>query len=228
MYISLLLKTLRVSAIVTVVSIAVGYPVAYYIGLKAPERWKNILLVLVVIPFWTSYLLRTFSWTVMLRSYGVVNLVLLSLHLIEEPIRMLYTEFSVVVGLVHVYIAYMILAVYVSVEKLDPMLIEAAQDLGANYRRSFLKVTLPLTMPGIVAGSLLVFIYCAGTFVTPELLGGTDAFLLGNIITGEFITTRDWPFGAALGFILQATIFLLIAVIYKFVRLEEFLGGAER
>lgn len=192
----------------------VSYPVAYYLALRAPERWKRILLVLTVIPFWTSFLIRAYAWILLLRSEGVINSALMSAGLINEPLKLLYNDFAVLVGQVYGELPFMILPIYVALERFDARLLEAAQDLGANRFWAFVKVTLPLSRPGLMAGIVLVFIPSLGAFITPDLLGGAKSVMIGNLIQNQFAQLNQ-PFGSALSLILTAAVLLLLVVAMK-------------
>jgi spermidine/putrescine transport system permease protein len=198
-YVRIFVRSLYYAGATTAMCVAVGYPVAYFIG-RAPERRRNLLLTLVMIPFWTSFLIRTFAWIAILSESGLLNGFLQYTRLISEPFAMLYTPGAVVLGLVYSYLPFMILPIYGSVEKLDNSLVEAAFDLGAGPVRAFQKVIIPLTQPGIVAGVLLVFIPAIGMFAVTDLMGGKTVPMIGNVIQNQFVGQgRDWPFGAALG-----------------------------
>jgi spermidine/putrescine transport system permease protein len=188
--------------------------VAYYLALRAPEKWKRPLLVLTVIPFWTSFLIRTYAWMLLLRSEGVINSALMNAGLIGEPLRLLYSDFAVLVGQVYGELPFMILPIYVALERLDSRLLEAAQDLGANRFWTFVKVTLPLSRPGLIAGIVLVFIPSLGAFITPDLLGGAKSVMIGNLIQNQF-SQLNQPFGSALSLILTAAVLLLLAFALK-------------
>lgn len=174
-------RSFWMAVVTTVLCLLISYPIAYYIAIVAPPRWKNVLLALVVIPFWTSFLIRTYAWMLILRTEGLVNNLLLGAGLISEPLDLLYNEFAVMVGLVYGELPFMILPLYASLEKLDLTLLEASSDLGANHVSTFWRVTVPLTMPGIVAGTVLVFIPSIGQFVVSDLLGGAKSMLVGNL-----------------------------------------------
>lgn len=204
-------RTVWIATATTLLCALVSYPVAYYIALKAPEGWRRPLLVLTVIPFWTSFLIRTYAWMLLLRSEGVINSALMNLGLISEPMKLLYNDFAVLVGQVYGELPFMILPIYVALEKLDRRLLEAAQDLGANRFWTFMKVTLPLSKPGLLAGIVLVFIPSLGAFVTPDLLGGAKSIMIGNLIQNQF-TQLNQPFGSALSLLLAAAVLLLLAV----------------
>ena len=197
-YLRVFAYSLLYAGITTVLCVLVGYPVAWYIG-RSPESRRNLLLVLVMIPFWTSFLIRTYAWISILASEGMLNGLLQYTKAISEPFEMLYTPGAVVLGLFYSYLPFMILPIYGSVEKLDHAVVEAALDLGARPLRAFRKVILPLTRPGIIAGVLLVFVPAVGMFAISGLLGGGRSPMIGDVIQNQFFAGRDWPFGAALG-----------------------------
>jgi spermidine/putrescine transport system permease protein len=196
------LNSLRYAAAVTILSLAIGYPIAYWIS-RYGGRHKALLLILVMLPFWTSYLIRTYAWMIILRDNGVANSILQAIGLTNEPIILLNTDFSVIIGMTYGFLPFAILPLYVSIDRLDPALIAAARDLYANGRDAFLRVTLPLTMPGVVAATILTFIPAIGDFVTPDLLGGAQTTTIAKVVQDVFLEGRDWPYGAALGFVLM-------------------------
>jgi spermidine/putrescine transport system permease protein len=195
-------NSLRYAAITTVLSIVIGYPIAYWISRYGGRR-KILLLILVMLPFWTSYLIRTYAWMIILRDNGVLNSVLLGVGLISDPIPLLNSDFAVIFGMTYGFLPFAILPLYVSIDRLDPHLVEAARDLFASGRGAFLHVTLPMTMPGIVAAALLTFIPAIGDYVTPDLLGGAQTTTIAKIVQVVFTSGRDWPYGSALGFLLM-------------------------
>ena len=214
LYLLILWRSLWLATVNTLLCLIFGYPLALWIA-RQPERRRNLFLLLVMIPFWTNFLVRTYAWMVILRDTGVINTVLIDvLGWAERPLRLLYTPGAVFLGLFYGYLPFMVLPLYTSLERLDWSLIEAAQDLGANMRRVFQEVMLPLTTPGIVAGSILVFIPSVGAYVTPDLLGGARVIMVGNLLQQQFLVVRDWPFGAAVGFILM--ILMLAATLLYF------------
>ena len=217
LYVRAYLGALRVALVSTFIALLIGYPMAYAIA-RAPERWRALLLLLVVLPFWTSFLIRVYAWIGLLRPTGLINLVLESLGLIEEPLRLLNTDFAVYVGLVYAYLPFMVLPLYARLEKLDPALLEAAADLGGVPRRAFLRITLPLSLPGVIAGCLLVFIPALGEFVIPELLGGPDTLMIGKVLWTEFFTNRNWPMSASVAVLLLV---ILAAPIMWFQSIER-------
>jgi putrescine transport system permease protein len=190
------LSSVGYAAGTAVLCLLLGYPMAYAIA-RAPKAWRVTLLMMVILPFWTSFLLRVYAWISLLKGNGLINNALIWLGLIGEPLPLLNNSFSVFVGLVYGYLPFMVLPLYASLEKLDPALLEAAADLGCRPWRAFLAVTLPLSLPGVIAGSLLVFIPAVGEFVIPELLGGPDTLMIGKVLWDEFFTNRDWPVASA-------------------------------
>jgi spermidine/putrescine transport system permease protein len=201
-YLPAFLNSLRYAGITTVLSIVIGYPIAYWISRYGGRR-KVLLLILVMLPFWTSYLIRTYAWMIILRDNGVVNGVLQAVGLISEPIPFLNTDFSVVLGMTYGFLPFAILPLYVSIDRMDHDLVQAARDLYASGRQAFLHVTLPITMPGIVAAALLTFIPAIGDYVTPDLLGGAQTTTIAKVVQVVFQSGRDWPYGSALGFLLM-------------------------
>jgi len=220
LFLTTLVRSLAIGLVVTAICLLLGYPLAYYIAIHA-GKWKNTLLVLVIIPFWTNYLIRIFTWILILRTEGILNTFLLYINVISEPLNVLHTMKAVIIGISYDYLPFMILPLYASIEKLDLSLLEAAEDLGASKIKSFLKVTLPLTMPGIVAGSLLVFIPTIGEFVTPTLLGGARVRMIGNVIESMFLVARDWAFGSAAGIILMLTVLAAVVLYFRFSGVAE-------
>jgi spermidine/putrescine transport system permease protein len=201
-YLPAFANSLRYAAITTLLSIAIGYPIAYWISRYGGRR-KVLLLILVMLPFWTSYLIRTYAWMIILRDNGVLNSGLQAIGLIDEPIILLNTDFSVILGMTYGFLPFAILPMFVSIDRLDLHLVEAARDLYASGSRAFLHVTLPITMPGIVAAALLTFIPAIGDYVTPDLLGGAQTTTIAKIVQVLFTSGRDWPYGSALGFLLM-------------------------
>jgi spermidine/putrescine transport system permease protein len=223
LYLEVLQRTFLWSVACTVICLILGYPVAYLI--VRGGRWRNLLLFLVVLPFWTSFLVRTFAMIFLMRDTGLINNWFLKLGLIDQPLSILYTPFAVMVGLVYGFLPFMILPIYASLEKLDPSLLEAAEVLGARPRARFRKVTLPLSMPGVVAGCLLVFIPALGSFLTSDLLGGAKEMMIGNLVQNQFSSARNWPFGSAASFIVMA---LVLAAVMLYLRVrDKNTGGAK-
>ena len=211
LYLRVFLFSLRVAVIATVIALLIGYPAAYFIA-TLPRRWRTPVLVLVILPFWTSLLIRTYAWIVLLNGEGLINRGLESLGLIKEPLPLLYNEFAIVLGLVYGYLPLMILPIYSSIERLQPELREASADLGGNPIRTFLRVTLPLTLPGLAAGCIFVFVPSLGNFIVPDLLGGGLSIMVGNLIQAQFLKARDWPFGAVLSLALIAMMGVLLFI----------------
>ena len=207
LYFDTYINSIKIAFISTILCLLVGYPIAYAIVRSSPTA-KNILLLMIILPFWTSFLLRVYAWMGLLADQGTINSFFIWIGVIDTPIRMLYTEFAVYVGIVYSYVPFMILPLYANMEKLDLTLHEAAADLGARPMITFFTVTLPMTSPGILAGSLLCFIPAAGEFVIPDLLGGGNVLMIGRVLYNEFNSNHDWPVAAAVAIIL-----LLILVI---------------
>lgn len=208
-FLPVFLRTMLYALLTTIFCFLLGYPLAYYVAMYGGKR-KNLFLLLIMLPFWTSYLIRTYAWIVLLRAEGVINSVLIALHVIQDPIQFLNTPFAVVLGLTYGFLPFMTLPIYVSLEKMDKSLVEASMDLGASPARAFFNVIFPLSLPGVVAGSLLTFIPCAGDFVTADVLGGPETMMIGNLIQAQFLDSFDWPFGSALSFMLMA--FMLLSI----------------
>ena len=208
-YLRIFARSVGYAGLTTVICVVGGYPVAYYIARASVER-RNRLLLLVMVPFWTSFLIRTYAWITILKQEGLLNGLLQGMALTTAPLSLLYTPTAVIIGLVYAYLPFMILPIYGSAEKLDNSLIEAAYDLGAGPIRAFSSVIVPLTMPGIAAGTLLVFVPAIGMFAITDLMGGAKVPMIGNVIQNQFLQARDWPFGAALGVVFM----LMFAVTY--------------
>ena len=212
-YTIIFLRSVRLASITVLISLLICYPAALWISSLNPKL-RNFFIFLITLPFFASLVVRLFAWMIILKPSGVLNQVLISLHIINEPILMLFTEGAVIVGMVYVLIPFMFLPLYASIEKIDPMLIEASKDLGANKFITFYKITLPLSISGIIGGSILVFIPSLGNFIVPDLLGGAKVMMIGNLIEQSFLMGRNWPFGSALSMMFMATvvIFLLFYV----------------
>jgi len=209
LYLRILWKSALIAGQATLLALLIGYPAAYAIA-RAGSRWQPTLLVLVMLPFWSNYLIRTYAWIVILNRKGLANEALIDLGFITEPLTLLYTENAIVVGLVYNYLPFVVLAIYASLARLDRSLIEASEDLGAPAWRTFLRVILPLSMPGVAAGAVFVFVLSIGNFITPDLLGGGRTQMVGNLIYDQFLTARDWPFGAALSMLLMGVMLMLL------------------
>jgi spermidine/putrescine transport system permease protein len=208
LYVWILARSLWLATMTTLLCLAVGWPVAYWLGLRVSPRLRNALIVLVILPFWTSFLVRMYAWIFLLREEGLLNLGFAAVGL--PPLPFLYNDFAVLLGQVYGELPFMILPLYVSIERLDRSLLEAAADLGATPSRRLLRVTLPLTAPGVAAGCLLVFIPSLGAFLAPDLLGGGRTVYLGNLVQGQFAVARDMPFGAAVSFLLTLVVLALL------------------
>lgn len=206
-YVIAYLNSLRIAVISTGLALLIGYPMAYGIA-RAPRGPRTILLFLVILPFWTSFLIRVYAWVGILKSNGLLNNALMSLGIIDQPLVILGSDWGVFIGIVYSYLPFMVLPLYATLEKLDPSLLEAAHDLGCRPFKAFLTVTLPLSLPGVIAGCMLVFIPAVGEFVIPELLGGADTFMIGRVLWNEFFLNRDWPVASAV-----AVVMLLLLVV---------------
>lgn len=209
-YLSIFLGSARIALTATAIAVLLAYPAAYAISL-APKHRQTSYLFLVMLPFWSNYLIRTYAWIVLLNREGLINKGLTSAGIIQEPLDLLYNDFAVVTGLVYNYLPFVILAIYASLQRMNPELREASCDLGAPAWRTFLRVTLPLTLPGVAAGAVFVFVLSIGNFITPDLLGGGRMLMVGNLIYDQFLSARDWPFGAALSLIL---IFIMMVLLF--------------
>ena len=209
-YLQIFWRSLWMAVVTTAVCLLVSYPVAYYIAVAAPARRRNLLVGLVVVPFWTSFLIRTYAWMFILRTEGLANRLLMASGLTSHPVELLYNDFSVLIGLVYGELPFMILPLYASLEKLDLSLLEASADLGAPRRSTFWRVTVPMTMPGVVAGIILVFVPSLGQFIVSDLLGGAKTILAGNLIQNQLAVARNTPFGSAVAFELTAAVLALL------------------
>lgn len=220
LYLNAYLESVKIAAIATLIALIVGYPMAYMIA-RAPESRRNLLLLLVVLPFWTSFLLRVYAWIGFFKGNGVINNVLMSIGMISDPLQMIQTDFAVYVGIVYTYLPFMILPLYANLVKLDAGYLEASADLGARPLTSFLTVTLPLSLPGVIAGSMLVFIPAVGEFVIPVLLGGPDTLMIGRVLWGEFFSNRDWPIASAVAIVMLFVLVIPIMLLRRAQSLEE-------
>ncbi|MCS7023969.1 MAG: ABC transporter permease [Bryobacteraceae bacterium] len=208
LYALILIRSVAYAAIATLVCLLLGFPLALFIARS--QKHKTLFLALVVIPFWTSFLVRTYAWMFLLRDTGLINFTLQRLGILSEPLPLLYNAFAVVLGLVYGYLPFMVLPIYAALEKLDRAVLEAAADLGARPFEALWRVTLPLSMPGIRAGTVLVFISCLGSYLTPDLLGGGKTIMIGTLIQNQFTSARNWPFGSALSLVLMAIVMLMV------------------
>jgi spermidine/putrescine transport system permease protein len=202
LYAKILVYSLVVGLATTVLCILIGYPLVYYIA-RAPVRQRSLLLFLILIPFWTNFIIRLYAWILILRGGGLLDSFLQWVHITSAPLNLLYTPTAVLIGMVYEFLPFMVLPLYTSLEKIENSILEAAADLGAPPWRVFLRVTFPLSIPGMIAGTILVFIPAMGMFVIPDLMGGAKTILIGNVIRNQFLTARDWPFGAAASMILM-------------------------
>ncbi len=214
LYLRGILSSLRIAAIATLLCLLVGYPMAYCIA-RLPPASRNLCLLLVILPSWTSFLIRIYAWIAILKPSGLMNSLLLKLGLIEQPLAMLYTDTAVFIGIVYAYLPFMVLPLYATLVKLDPRLLEAAGDLGARPLRRFLSITLPLSVPGIIAGCMLVFIPAMGEYVIPELLGGPGTLMIGKLIWQDFFNNRDWPVASATAVLMLALLLLPMVLFHR-------------
>ncbi len=217
LYILSYLRSLTVAAISTAILLLIGYPIAYGMA-RLPQRWHGVAMMLVIVPFWTSFLIRIYAWINILQHDGLLNQVLLALHIVSTPVVWLSTDGAMYLGIVYSYLPFMILPLYATLSKLDPELLEAASDLGASPREAFWRVTFPLSLPGIGAGALLCFIPIVGEFVIPDLLAGSDALMIGQTLWLEFFTNKDWPVASATAVVL---LLLLVAPLVLYDRLQR-------
>ncbi len=211
LYVAAYWGSIKTAFISTTVCLLIGYPMAYAMA-RAPGRWQLILLLLVMLPSWTSFLIRVYAWMGILSNSGLINNFLIGIGIIDSPLRMMNTQFAVIVGIVYAYLPFMVLPLYAHLTRLDNALLEAASDLGSRKLNTFLTVTLPLSMGGIVAGSMLVFIPAVGEFVIPELLGGPNTVMIGKVLWEEFFLNRDWPVASALAMVML--LLLLIPIVW--------------
>ncbi len=212
LYLDAYWSSVKIAAVATLVTLIVAFPMAYLIARSDPSK-RSLLLMLVVVPFWTSFLLRIYAWMGFLNKNGLINQALMGIGIIDEPLIMMQTDFAVYIGIVYAYLPLMILPLYTALEKMDMTLIEAASDLGATPTQSFIRITLPLAVPGIIAGCMLVFIPAVGEFVIPSLLGGSDTLMIGRVLWDEFFQNRDWPMAAAVATVMLVMLLLPIMLI---------------
>jgi putrescine transport system permease protein len=220
LYARALLNSVLYAALATSIALFIGYPLAYAI-VRAPRSWRAGLLLLVILPFWTSFLIRVYAWIGLLQANGLINTALLALGIIHAPLPLLNNLFAVEVGLVYSYLPFMVLPLYATLEKLDPTLLEAASDLGCRPTAAFWRVTLPLSLPGVAAGALLVFIPMCGEFVIPELLGGPGTLMIGKVLWDEFFTNRDWPVASAVAVAMLVVLVLPMAIMRRFLAARD-------
>ena len=208
------LKSLKIAGISTLMCLLLGYPMAYAIA-RARDRFRNLLLMLVILPFWTSFLIRVYAWIGILKTNGLLNNLLLSLGMIDHPLALLHSDFAVYLGIVYSYLPFMVLPLYATLSRMDQTLLEAAADLGCRPWSAFVRVTLPLSLPGIIAGGMLVFIPAVGEFVIPDLLGGPDSLMIGKVLWTEFFSNRDWPAASAVAVVMLVLLVLPLAVFQR-------------
>jgi putrescine transport system permease protein len=223
LYVSSYLRSLEIAAVSTLILLVLGYPVAYGMA-RAPRRWRGLLLVLVILPFWTSFLIRIYAWINILQHDGLLNQVLLALRIVEAPVTWLATDAAIYIGIVYSYFPFMVLPLYATLEKMDESLIEAAADLGAPRWKTFWLVTFPLSRPGVVAGVLLCFIPIVGEFVAPDLLGGSQRQMIGQTLWTEFFSNRDWPVASGVAVVLLLLLLIPI-VVYQHQQAREIERG---
>ncbi|WP_433826070.1 ABC transporter permease [Actinoplanes sp. CA-015351] len=209
LYLDVLVTSVEIAGVTTLLALLLGFPTAYVIA-RLPGKWKTIALIALVLPFWTNFLIRTYAWIVLLSPAGLINDALTGWGLIDEPLQLLYTKPAIVAGLLYAYLPLMVLPLFAALEKQDDQLLEAAANLGARPAKAFLTVTLPLTLPAVITGCVFVFVPSIGNFVVPELLGGGQTAMVGNLVRDQFLKARDWPFGATLALILVAMLMLLL------------------
>ena len=210
-YLAIIARSVWLSLITTVFSLLVGFPTAFFMATR-PRKWRTLLVFMVTLPFWTNLLVRNYAWILILRDHGTINGLLLSLGIIDQPLPLLHNQFAVAVGLTYSFLPFMVLPIYSTLEKLDYSLVEAALDLGCTRLSAFWKVTMPLAIPGIVAGCLLVFIPAVGEFVIPDLLGGSRTLMIGKTLWSEFFNNRDWPLSSAVAVLLLLVLVIPIAL----------------
>lgn len=218
---TIFIRSVKIAAITTLICLLLGYPLAFFIRTRRTTFAQNFTLFLVILPFWTNFLVRTYAWRVLLGREGTINTFLMDAGLIGEPLRLLNTEFAVILGLVYGFLPFMVLPIYASVEKFDFHFIEAARDLGANNWHTFWRVVLPMTLPGVIAGSILVFIPSIGAFVTPDLLGGKTGHMVGNLIEDQFKGSGNLAQGSAASMVMMAIVMLSLMVYIHFVSRER-------
>lgn len=214
-------RSIWIAFLTTAICLVAGYPLAYFIRSRKSASVRNFALFLIVLPFWTNFLVRTYAWRMLLGREGVLNNVLQTLGLTDGPLRLLNTEFAVLVGLVYGFLPFMVLPIYASIERFDFRYVEAAQDLGANNWHTFWRVMFPMTLPGVIAGSILVFIPAIGSFVTPDLLGGTSGLMIGNLIQSQFRGTGNLPLGAAASIVMLSLVFIPVVLYVRAARKEQ-------
>lgn len=219
LYVKIFFNSILISFVTTFICLVLGYPFAYFIA-RASKKYRGILMLLIILPFWTNSLVRTYAMIMLLRTEGLINTLLMNLHIISAPLKLLYNNTAVLIGMVYMMFPFMVMPLYSSIEKLDFSLLDAASDLGASPRETFMKVTLPLTKGGIISGCLLVFVPTLGYFFIPDLMGGSKVILISNLIKNQFLSSRNWPLGSAISVVLIIVMFLMI-------KLYSRLGGSK-
>lgn len=217
LYVKIFFNSLLISLATTLLCLFLGFPFAYFIA-RASKKYRGILMLLIILPFWTNSLVRTYAMMMLMRTEGLINYLLMNLHIISEPLKLLYNNTAVLIGMVYMMFPFMVLPLYSSIEKMDFSLLDAASDLGASPAEAFMKVTLPLTKGGIVSGCMLVFVPTLGYFFIPDLMGGSKVILISNLIKNQFLSSRNWPLGSAISVVLIIVMFLMI-------KLYSSLGG---
>lgn len=220
LYLRIYARSLALAALTTLLCLVLGFPFAYYIA-RQPRRRQGLWLLFVMVPFWTNFLVRTYAWIFILRTEGLLNTVLLKLHLITQPLDILYSDTAILIGLVYGYLPFMVFPLYAAITRLDPSVAEAAWDLYGRAWPVFWRVILPLTKPGVVVGCILVFVPSLGAFITPDLLGGARTMMVGNLIQHEFLVVRDWPLGSAASFVLMGMVLLGMAAYMRIERMTR-------
>lgn len=219
-YLSIFLRSVRIALTTVIITLLVCYPAAFQVS-RLPDRWKTFALFLITLPFFASLIVRLFVWVLILKKTGFANMVLQSLGIISQPADLIYTEGAIILGMVYIFIPFMFLPVYASVEKLDWSLVRASQDLGANGFQTFWRVIFPLTLPGVIGGCIIVFIPALGNFIVPAVLGGAKVMMLGNLIEQQFLAARNWPFGAALAMLVMTAV---LVILFLYIRFEALRG----
>ena len=220
-YFPVIVRSVWIAFLTTAICVVVGYPLGFFISTRASARMRNIALFLVILPFWTNFLVRTYAMQTLLGTEGTINSLLIGAGLIQEPLELLNTQGAVLAGLVYGFLPFMVLPIYATVERFDFKLVEAAHDLGANDWTAFWRVVFPVTLPGVVAGCILVFIPAIGAFITPDLLGGNRGLMIGNLIQGQFGRSNNWPRGAALSIVLMIMVMLALMLYIRYGERED-------
>jgi len=218
LYLWIYWRSLLLALATTLICLVLGFPVAHFIAQQPSAALRNLLLFLVTLPFWTSFLIRTYAWILLLRTEGILNNALLALGIVQQPLPLLYSNFAILTGLVYTELPFMILPLYTALERIDPSQVEASSDLGCTAWQTFWRVLVPLSRPGIIAGVVLVFVPSVGAYLTPDLLGGAKSIMAGNLIHNQFAVVRDHPFGAAIAFVLMVVVLALMAISYRTTR----------